>query len=200
MSSITKEQCIEFAKLDKLRLHHWRLLTGVTVGKDNSFVYSQEGVFPVQYTDEELSGLTADECFLIGEFCASEPLLFPCLPSQLIRFVDDLVLGDFSVPDAFRGEVERLNTSEAGIADGDFPEDDTNRLTVKKTIAPYVANLKKRFPKLTGKLLHSEAEKEAGSESSPFAAHKWGESLQLKECHRACSLATFEQVLSQIKK
>ena len=107
MSAITKEQCIEFAQLDALRIHHWRLLTGVECRKDDSFIYGQEGIFPVQYTDEELSGLTAAEQFEIGEFCATEPLRFPCLPSELLHFIDNLVLGDFSVPGDFREAVER---------------------------------------------------------------------------------------------
>lgn len=201
MSSITKEQCIEFARLDELRLHHWRLLTGVTGGEGDYVICNQSGIFPEQYDDRELALLTAEEAFEIGEVSVIEPLRFPCLPLELLRFVDRLV--DIEVPDAFRAEVERLDTGKTGRADSDQSRTKRKRSTrgptVKESIKPYVAELKKRFPKLTGKLLHSEAEKEAGSEFSPFTAHKWGEDLRLKNCHRPCSKATFEQVLSQIK-
>lgn len=105
MTSISKEQCVEFAQLDELYLHHWRLLTGITSSKDESFIYSKEGIFLAQYTDEELSKLTPCEQFEIGEFCATEPLLFPCRPSKLLHFIDNLVLGDFNVPDDFREAV-----------------------------------------------------------------------------------------------
>lgn len=107
MAEISKEKCIEFAQLTELNLHHWRLLTGITSRKDDSFMYKREGIFPVQYTDEALSKLTAAEQFEIGEFCATEPLLFPCLPSSLLHFIDNLVLGDFSVPEDFRMAVEQ---------------------------------------------------------------------------------------------
>lgn len=107
MADISKEKCIELAQLFELKLHHWRLLTGVTSSKDDSFTYKKEGIFPVQHTDDELSKLTAAEQFEIGEFCASEPLLFPCLPSELLHFIDNLILGDFSVPDDFREAVEQ---------------------------------------------------------------------------------------------
>jgi hypothetical protein len=123
----------------------------------------------------------------------------------LLTFVDTAIgIHCFMVPDAFRAEVKRLDTSETETAESDHSKtkrkSSTRGSTVKETIKPYVAELQKRFPKLTGKLLHSEAEKEAGSESSPFTVHKRGEVLMLKDCHRQCSIATFEQVLSQIEK
>ena len=105
--AISKEQCIEFAQLFDLELRHWRLLTGATSSKDDFFIYSKEGIFPVQYTEEELSKLTADEYFEISEFCASDPLRFPCLPSSLLHFIDNRELGGFSVPDDFREAVKQ---------------------------------------------------------------------------------------------
>lgn len=107
MTSISKEQCIEFAQLFELNLQHWRLLTDITSSKDKSYIYSKEGIFPIQYTDEETSNLTAAEYFEIGEFCATKPLLFPCLPSELLHFIDNLVLGGFNVPEDFRKAVEQ---------------------------------------------------------------------------------------------
>jgi len=112
MTGISKEQCIEFAKLEKLYLHHWTLLTGVSAGKDDSFAYGHKGIFPVQYTEHELAGLTPGEQFELGEISNQAPLLFPCTPTQLIQFIDHVPLGDFSVPEDFREAVKEKADAE----------------------------------------------------------------------------------------
>ncbi|MDD3481811.1 MAG: hypothetical protein PHT68_02590 [Azovibrio restrictus] len=206
LPSSIKERCIEFAKLEKLWLHHWRLLTGVTGGEDDYVICNQEGVFPTQYDDRELSLLSAEEAFEIGEVSVIEPLRFPCLPSELLRFVDQLI--DVEVPDEFRVEVERLARGADSAADGGGEIVESaiggdskagGKLPVKDAIAPYIRDLSERFPVFTAKRLYAEAEKESGSDRSPFLKHKKGEKLVLKECERECAQSTFGKVLSVIK-
>lgn len=112
MATINKELCVEFARLENLELHHWTLLTGIGAGKDDSFIYCKEGVFPVQYSEQELGNLTPVEQYIIGEISNLAPLEFPCSPTRLLQFVDHVSLGDFSVPDDFREVLEQKADAE----------------------------------------------------------------------------------------
>jgi hypothetical protein len=103
------KRCEELAALPELRVHHWVELTGIGICKGGAYTVSQKGVYPKQYSDDDLSLLTPEETEgqrLLLERASRPSLEFPCTPSQLLDFVDGGLQGDFEVPDSFRAAVD----------------------------------------------------------------------------------------------
>ena len=101
------ERCIELAAMDTLRFRHWEELTGIGICKGGSYNVGQLGVYPKQYSDDDLRGLFPEERRILLERADRPPLPFPCTPAQLLQFVDGDLLGDFDLPDDFRAAVEQ---------------------------------------------------------------------------------------------
>lgn len=101
-----RERCNELATLPELFVHHWEELTGIGICKGEAYIVSQSGVFPEQYSDDELRLQTTEERRLLLESATRPPLLFPCTPNQLLKFVDGGGHRDFEVPDDFRTAVK----------------------------------------------------------------------------------------------
>lgn len=100
------ERCDELAALPKLLVHHWEELTGIGICKGGAYTVSQSGVYPEQYSDDDLRSLTTEERRILIEIASRPPLLFPCTPSQLLEFMDGGSVGDFDIPAAFSAAVE----------------------------------------------------------------------------------------------
>ena len=104
--TITPDRCIDLAGLPELFVHHWEELTGIGICKGGAYIVSQSGVYPEQYSDDELRLLFPEERRLLLERATRLPLLFPCTPSQLLKIVDGGLQGEFEVPEEFRTAVE----------------------------------------------------------------------------------------------
>ncbi len=105
-SELSAERCTELAGLPELFVHHWEELTGIGICKGGAYIVSQSGVYPEQYSDNDLRLLFPEERRLLLEGATRPPLLFPCTPSQLLKFVDGGSQGKFEVPEEFRTAVE----------------------------------------------------------------------------------------------
>ncbi|MBN8463635.1 MAG: hypothetical protein J0M01_12620 [Dechloromonas sp.] len=105
-SELSAERCTELAKLPELFVHHWEELTGIGICKGGAYTVSQSGVYPEQYSDDDLRSLFPEERRVLLERATRPPLGFPCTPSQLLKFVDGGLQGEFEVPDDFRAIVE----------------------------------------------------------------------------------------------
>jgi len=100
------ERCNELAKLPELFVHHWEELTGIGICKGGAYTVSQSGVYPEQYSDDDLRSLFPEERRVLLEAATRPPLPFPCTPSQLLKFVDGGWSEEFEIPDHFRAAVE----------------------------------------------------------------------------------------------
>ena len=81
-SELSAERCTELAGLPELFVHHWEELTGIGICKGGAYIVSQSGVYPEQYSDNDLRLLFPEERRLLLEGATRPPLLFPCTPSR----------------------------------------------------------------------------------------------------------------------
>ena len=81
-SNAQAERCNELATLPELFVDHWEELTGIGICKGGSYIVSQKGVFPEQYSDDDLHLLTTEERRMLTEIARRPPLQFPCTPSR----------------------------------------------------------------------------------------------------------------------
>jgi len=169
------KRCEELAALPELRVHHWEELTGIGICKGGLYTVKQDGVFPEQYSDDDLRLLLPEERRLLLEGATRPPLLFPCTPSQLLKFVDGGVQGEFEVPDEFRIAVEPpallpQKNSEQSVSSG-APESaeppqkkrrDTYNIALLKDLQGKVANM-------TIECIWLHIQQNAGKDGSVFA-------------------------------
>ena len=87
-SNTQAERCNELATLPELFVHHWEELTGIGICKGGEYIVSQSGVYPEQYSDDDLRSLIPEERRLLLERATRLPLRFPCTPSQLLILAD----------------------------------------------------------------------------------------------------------------
>jgi hypothetical protein len=154
----------ELASMKALTFRHWEEITGVGICSGNSYVVSQKGIYPEQYSDDDLRLLTPEERKILLEMADRDPLIFPCAPSHLLSFVDEDQAMCFEVPDAFREEVDRLGaelraSEELGqevlcdqqISNPSASDDGVDRVALTKFHAQLVASGSKSPTETTAK-------------------------------------------------
>jgi hypothetical protein len=104
------ERCIELAGAPCLQAADWIELSGVGLGKYTHYYVEESGIRFVKWDEQALISAPRGWQPPMLRDNDTPPLLFPCTPCQLLRFVDTLRAGvhAFSVPDAFRQTVAEI--------------------------------------------------------------------------------------------
>lgn len=111
-ADLSLERCKALAAMEQLTNLEWEELTGVGIDDGDSYACGQQGIFPRQYSDEELRLLSREESRTLRRIASLPPLVFPCTPTELLAFVDDERCHDFELPDEFRDAVMALTCEQ----------------------------------------------------------------------------------------
>lgn len=170
----TDERCRELASREKLSFCDWVELTGVGIGEHESYEIGSDGVHYRRVPEAEIAEYPVTWQGQMVTDNETPPLLFPCLPAELLTFVDTAPgIHCFDAPAVFRVAVAERQIEPVSGAKQDALASDGLTMLKRKAV---VDRLGRKYRHLESAVNRNEEWVKAcrvPKEKSPAGANGW---------------------------